>query len=30
MGIDESQPVNNESEDDDDLIEILSNFLQGG
>lgn len=30
MGIDESQPVNIESEDDDDLIEVLSNFPQGG
>ncbi|PTV44530.1 hypothetical protein DBL02_12655 [Acinetobacter oleivorans] len=30
MGIDESQPVNTESEDDDDLIEVLSNFPQGG
>ncbi|MBN6516480.1 hypothetical protein JZM36_06295 [Acinetobacter pittii] len=30
MGIDESQPVNSESEDDDDLIEVLSNFPQGG
>ncbi|MFP0453591.1 hypothetical protein ACLDWJ_02605 [Acinetobacter baumannii] len=29
MGIDESQPVNIESEDDD-LIEVLSNFPQGG
>lgn len=30
MGIDESQPVNTESEDDYDLIEVLSNFPQGG
>ena len=30
MGIDESQPVNTESGDDDDLIEVLSNFPQGG
>ncbi|MDC4782379.1 hypothetical protein OHV82_11885 [Acinetobacter baumannii] len=30
MGIDESQPVNTESEGDDDLIEVLSNFPQGG
>ncbi|MFV5360746.1 hypothetical protein VXO68_06000 [Acinetobacter oleivorans] len=30
MGIVESQPVNTESEGDDDLIEVLSNFPQGG
>jgi len=29
MGIDD-QPVNTETEDDDDLIEVLSNFPQGG
>ncbi|QNH52783.1 hypothetical protein HWI77_05885 [Acinetobacter venetianus] len=28
MGIDDSQPINTESEDD--LIEVLSNFSQGG
>ncbi|HAV5432049.1 TPA: hypothetical protein JI046_15710 [Acinetobacter baumannii] len=29
MGIDDSQPVNTESKDDDDLIEVLNNFPQG-
>ncbi|MGQ1381242.1 hypothetical protein ACT43R_02775 [Acinetobacter baumannii] len=30
MGIGDSQPVNTESKDDDDLIEVLNNFPQGG